>query len=162
VFFCLVPKNICNSSSLSRLTQVSRSLQPSYLVVFAKIPPKKTLVYLFDAPHRGAKIAELCRSSGPPGTNRKNDCISVAIESRHLFEYMQKLGLVPSIKPCPDPFKETILFSLSGFANAFLLWVGFSVNCHLIHQGLKLVSHRFFYPFFETASSICISKKRKS
>ncbi|PLW55450.1 hypothetical protein PCANC_07035 [Puccinia coronata f. sp. avenae] len=47
-------------------------------------------MYLFDAPHRGAKIAELCRSSGVAG--RKNDCISVAIESRHLFEYMQKLG----------------------------------------------------------------------
>ncbi|KAH9472127.1 hypothetical protein Pst134EA_002752 [Puccinia striiformis f. sp. tritici] len=53
-------------------------------------------MYLFDAPHRGAKIAELCRSSGSAlgsSTNdRKNNCISVAIESRHLFEYMQKLG----------------------------------------------------------------------
>ncbi|EFP89014.2 uncharacterized protein PGTG_15217, partial [Puccinia graminis f. sp. tritici CRL 75-36-700-3] len=56
-------------------------------------------MYLFDAPHRGAKIAELCRSSGPPGSNRKNDCISVAIESRHLFEYMQKLGFF-----CQLPF----------------------------------------------------------
>ncbi|PLW14891.1 hypothetical protein PCASD_09989 [Puccinia coronata f. sp. avenae] len=54
-------------------------------------------MYLFDAPHRGAKIAELCRSSGVAG--RKNDCISVAIESRHLFEYMQKLGFF-----CQLPF----------------------------------------------------------
>lgn len=57
---------------------------------FVNQSPNST--YLFDAPHRGAKLAELCRSSGPSGSGRKNDCISVAIESRHLFEYMQKLG----------------------------------------------------------------------
>ncbi|KAH9464324.1 hypothetical protein MJO29_002088 [Puccinia striiformis f. sp. tritici] len=60
-------------------------------------------MYLFDAPHRGAKIAELCRSSGSAlgtgATDRKNNCISVAIESRHLFEYMQKLGFF-----CQLPF----------------------------------------------------------
>ncbi|KAG0147607.1 hypothetical protein CROQUDRAFT_670483 [Cronartium quercuum f. sp. fusiforme G11] len=47
-------------------------------------------MYSFDTPHRGALLSELCRGSG--ATKGGNECIKLAIESRHLFEYMQKLG----------------------------------------------------------------------
>ncbi|MBW0516056.1 hypothetical protein O181_055771 [Austropuccinia psidii MF-1] len=49
-------------------------------------------MYLLDSLKRGAKAAELCRDSGSSGSHRKADCISLAMENRHLFEYMQKIG----------------------------------------------------------------------
>ncbi|KAH9816959.1 hypothetical protein DFH28DRAFT_1124524 [Melampsora americana] len=66
-------------------------------------------VYSFDTPGRGLILSELCRNNSLDPTNLqtpstyssslKNDCIKLKIESRHLFEYMQKLGFF-----CQLPF----------------------------------------------------------
>ncbi|KAI8456495.1 hypothetical protein BY996DRAFT_6968024 [Phakopsora pachyrhizi] len=42
-------------------------------------------MYYFDATKRGSKTSELCQE-------KSRKCILLEMESRHLFEYMQKLG----------------------------------------------------------------------
>jgi hypothetical protein len=132
---------------------VTQSPNSSQLLLSTVLPRLRSLkfhthhvVYLFDAPHRGAKIAELCRSSGVAG--RKNDCISVAIESRHLFEYMQKLG---SVFPSPPPPSNIDLDSIQNLKRhklynltvEFCFAIVFFVSCHSTHQGRKSVGILF-------------------